>query len=124
MTKGRVCPRCGGEFRPEIETCPDCDATLAEGDWAVEEHALESQEASVVVLRTSDPGVLALAQSVLAGEGVRFAVTNERMVGLFPVAFGAPTLDRKYRAAEIEVLASSADRARDLLAELADESTE
>lgn len=75
-------------------------------------------DASVVVLRTTDPSVLALARARLEGAGIRCAVRNERMIGLYPIVFGGPTIDSRFREAEIEVLSSSLPKARAVLDDL------
>ena len=113
-----ICPGCKGEFRPGSDTCPDCGCPLVEAASVADESSPASREDSVVVLRTSDAAILALARSLLEDADITYAVNNERMVGLYPSAFGAPTLDAKHRAAEIEVLDSNAGRARELLAGL------
>jgi hypothetical protein len=112
------CPLCHGEFRPEGVSCPDCGVSLEPAEPALDGSDRTVVDTSVVVLRTTDPSVLALAKARLEGAGIRFAVMNERMIGLYPSVFGGPAIDSKYRDAEVEVLSSSLESARAVLDDL------
>jgi putative signal transducing protein len=67
----------------------------------------------VTVFRTNDPGLLAVAQSLLAEADIDFFVSGQAMSGLYPGGainpFGVP---------EIRVAAEDADEARELLKDL------
>jgi hypothetical protein len=112
------CPLCHGDFRPEVVRCPDCGVNLELVERAPQGSSRTVVDASVVVLRTTDPSVLALAKARLESAGIRYAVVNERMIGLYPSVFGGPTIDSKYRDAEVEVLSSSLENARAVLDDL------
>ena len=113
-----ICPQCRGEFRQGIGECPDCRVPLLSEDDAMVRTAELERERSVVVLRTADPSALALAQALLREADISFAVNNERMIGLFPSALSGPELDSRFRAAEIEVLESTRERALETLSDI------
>ncbi|MDQ3348445.1 MAG: DUF2007 domain-containing protein [Acidobacteriota bacterium] len=67
----------------------------------------------VTVFKSGDPGLLAVAQSLLESADIEFFVAGEVAGGLFPgavIRFGVP---------EVRVAAENADDARELLKELA-----
>jgi hypothetical protein len=68
----------------------------------------------VTVFSTNDPGLLAVARSLLEAEDIEFFVAGEAVTGLFPGGAVGP-----YGAPEIRVAAENADKARELLKELA-----
>ena len=68
----------------------------------------------VTVFKTNDPGLLAVAQSLLEEADIEFFVAGESVSGLYP---GGAT--GSYGVPEIRVAAQNADDARDLLKELA-----
>lgn len=65
----------------------------------------------VTVLRRTDPGVLALAKSLLDGAGIEFFIVGETIGGLYPGPVGPYT-------PEVRVAAKRAAEARALLKEL------
>ena len=72
----------------------------------------DDPKAPVTVFKTSDPGLLAIAQSLLEDADIHFFVAGQVMSGLYPgpiSPFGRP---------EIRVAAEHADEARELLKEL------
>ena len=68
----------------------------------------------VTVFRTNDPGLLAVAQSLLENANIKFFVAGQVVSGLYPGGATGP-----YGVPEIRVAAQTADEARDLLKELA-----
>ena len=67
----------------------------------------------VTIFKTSDPGLLAVAQSLLQDADIEFFVAGQVVSGLYPgpiSPFGTP---------EIRVAAENADEARELLKDLA-----
>jgi hypothetical protein len=68
----------------------------------------------VTVFRTNDPGLLAVARSLLEAGDVEFFVAGEAVTALFPGGAAGPC-----GAPEIRVAAENADKARELLKELA-----
>ncbi len=79
----KVCPDCGEEYRPEIERCADCGATLVSADEAGAA-ALPDPMAAVTevgpraqALTRADRAVeLRPAADLLAAAGVPFAIKN------------------------------------------------
>ena len=70
---------------------------------------MTTSDGPVTVLTTADPGLLAVAQSILEAAEIPFVVKGENQRIL-------PPFDR---AAEVQVGAADAEEARTLLAELA-----
>lgn len=70
--------------------------------------------APVTVFRTNDPGLLAVAQSLLEDANIKFFVAGQAVSSLYPGGATGP-----YGVPEIRVAARNADEARDLLKELA-----
>ena len=68
----------------------------------------------VTVFKTNDPGLLAVAQSLLRDADIEFFVAGEAVSGLFPGGATGP-----YGVPEIRVAVHNADEARDLLKDLA-----
>ena len=64
--------------------------------------------------QTNDPGLLAVAQSLLEEADIEFFVAGQVVSGLYPGGAIGP-----YGVPEIRVAAENADKARDLLRELA-----
>ncbi len=64
----------------------------------------------VTVFRTNDPGLLAVAQSLLEDADIQFFVAGQAVSGLYPGGVTGP-----YGVPEIRVAAQIADEARDLL---------
>lgn len=75
----------------------------------------ESENRFVVVMESGNLGDLAVAETVLGGEGIPFWRTEEAMQSFFPVN-GASMVRTK-----IQVPAEHAERALELLAELNNE---
>ena len=69
---------------------------------------------SVTVFRTNDPGLLAVAQSLLENTDIEFFIAGQATSGLYPGGATGP-----YGVPEIRVAAQKADEARALLKELA-----
>jgi Putative prokaryotic signal transducing protein len=67
----------------------------------------------VTVFRTNDPGLPAVAQSLLEGADIEFFVAGQAVSGLYPGGATGP-----YGVPEIRVAAQNADEARDLLKDL------
>ena len=67
----------------------------------------------LTVLRTHDPALLAVAQSLLEDADIEFFVAGQHFSGLYPGGAMGP-----YGVPEIRVAAQNADEARDLLKDL------
>jgi hypothetical protein len=110
------CPQCGSEYREGFTVCADCDVALVDQPPA-DEDAGRPDERLVTVLEAGDPGLLAMAHSLLDGEGIPASFPGEGLqslfgagsIGGFNVAIGP---------VGIQVPEEYAERARELLAEL------
>jgi hypothetical protein len=100
------CPRCRVEYEPGFTRCTDCDVELVEVLPAAKPPRRDSTEGVVTVFSTHDPGLAAVAESLLQSADIRFAARG--MVLPYP---GALPVD-------LQVLAGDADEARRILAEL------
>jgi hypothetical protein len=100
------CPKCRAEYAPGVTRCVDCDVGLVEVLPAAKPARRDSTDHLVTVLSTHDPGLAAFAESLLQSADIRFSVSG--MVLPYP---GALPVD-------LQVLASDADEARRILAEL------
>src|SRR5258706_8092246 len=68
------CPKCGDEYRPGFKVCAECGVSL------VEQSPVKSgaaHEAPVTVLSTRDPGLIAVAKSVLGASSIPFFASGE-----------------------------------------------
>jgi hypothetical protein len=70
-------------------------------------------ERPVTVFRSNDPGVLALARSLLDGAGIEFFMAGEVVSGLYPGRAEGP-----FGTPEIRVASADAHQAREVLKEL------
>jgi hypothetical protein len=98
------CPQCGSEYLDGISDCTDCGVKLAihppaevETEWI---HF-------VTVLTTRDHAELALAKSVLDGEGIPFFAKNDEVESLMAAG-----------PVEVQVPPEHEQAAKDLLAAL------
>ncbi len=99
------CPECHAEYVPGFTRCDDCDVDLVEV-LPAEPARRHSNDALVTVFSSHDPGLVAIARSLLQSAGIRFSVRGELLPypGAFPV--------------DLQVLAGDADEAQRILAEL------
>ena len=120
--QARYCPSCGGEFRPEIASCPECEQTLLSAEEMQRRFPEEHHDIgpAVTVLATPDLGILELARSMLTEEGIGCSVRNERMLGLFPALQSASAATQRFRTAELQVTERNAARARQILSGIED----
>jgi len=124
------CPKCGGEYRPGFTECIDCGVPLVEQLSKVEPpsplppvdrptpDSLSEPLELVTVLKTGDPGLVAVTKSLLQSADIRFMTQGEvvqDLVGWGPVGTGHnPILG----PAEIKVRSEDAEDARALLKDL------
>ena len=105
------CPQCHAEYMPGFTRCADCDVELVEMP-AVDKPARreparrEPMGDLVTVFSSRDPGLVSIAESLLQSADIRFSVRG----GLVPY----PTA----LSVDLQVLASDADDARRILADL------
>jgi hypothetical protein len=100
------CPKCRAEYSPGVTRCIDCGVGLVEVLPDAKTGRRDSTDHLVTVLSTHDPGLAAVAESLLQSADIRFSVSG--MVLPYPGALPV----------ELQVLAGDADEARRILAEL------
>ena len=100
------CPQCRGEYTPGLTRCADCDVELVEVLPADERHHDKAPDLTTV-FSSRDPGLVAVAKSLLQSADIRFLVRGELLQN--PLAFGP---------VELQVLATDADDARRILADI------
>ncbi len=61
----KYCPDCGGEFVPDLETCPDCGVALTTAPPAEPSH-----DAPVEIFTCADRALLPLVRATLSGAGI------------------------------------------------------
>jgi Putative prokaryotic signal transducing protein len=100
------CPKCHAEYAPGFTRCADCDVELVEVLPAAKPARRDSNDDLVTVFSSHDPGLAAIAESLLQSADIRFSVRGKLLPypGAFPV--------------DLQVLAGDADEARRILAEL------
>jgi Putative prokaryotic signal transducing protein len=105
------CPQCGEEFSWDVMICPTCDVETVDrlpGPEPTPDVEL------VPILATGDPGVIAMARSLLEGEEIDYFVRGEGLQDLF--GLGRITgFSFAMGPAQFLVRADDADRARALL---------
>ena len=116
------CPECGYEYRAGFRECPECQVPLVE-DQAGEvddsgREAVGSEDFELVtVLDTGNPGLVAVAKSVLDGSDILYIVEGEVQIGLFGV--GLPNKS----PVRIKVRQEDEAAARELLSEVEEEAS-
>lgn len=104
------CPECGGEFKPEISTCPECEV-----DLEVTEPVADSGNAMVRVYRSADASLLPVIQSLLEASAIPVTIQGGETAGLFPFGPVGGGSDDRYLGAVILVPEDRADEAKELL---------
>jgi hypothetical protein len=110
----KYCPECGEKYRWYEAECPVCHVALVDVDPGSN---ADPDLQVVAVFRTDDSGLLPLATLTLEGEHIEYFVSGTGLMSglpqqLFPSHHGDVP-------AEIFVGADNADKARELLADLA-----
>jgi hypothetical protein len=109
------CPQCGEEYSWDVMVCPTCDVDTVD---RLPGPAPTPDVELVRVLAAGDPGVIALARSLLDGEHVEYLLRGDGLQDLF--GFGRLTaFNYVVGPAEFWVRADDAARARELLRDLA-----
>lgn len=100
------CPKCHVEYVPGFTRCADCDVELVEVLPAAKSARRDSTDDLVTVFTSHDPGLVAIAESLLQSADIRFSVRG----ALLPYPGALPI--------DLQVLAGDVDEARRILAEL------
>jgi len=115
------CPQCESEYREGFTTCADCGVALVDTLSDLEDEEADN-EPTVTVLETGDPGELALAHSLLEAEGINAVFAGEGIQNLFGMGSLGAGFNVVVGPASVRVLAHDAERAREILAQLAQHS--
>ena len=105
------CPRCEQEFSWDVMVCPTCDVDTVDRLPGPEP---EPDAELVPVLATGDPGLIAVAKSLLDGEEIDYLIRGEGLQDLFGLG-RATSYNFAMGPAEFWVRADDAERARELL---------
>jgi hypothetical protein len=114
------CPSCGGEFRPSISECPDCEVELVPDTEDPRVPEPPPAYALVPVLATGNPALLAVAESLLIDAGIAFEKTGEGLQDLFGWGRLGTGFNPVVGPAVLRVHDEDEATARELLAELED----
>lgn len=104
------CPNCKCEYVKGIKICPDCNIALVDKLSSEASKKDEKTYELVKIFTSTNPGTLALAKSILDGEGIKYYVNNEFMQTVYGVGSGFP--------AEIIVRDCDSKNASELLSDL------
>ena len=132
------CPKCHAEYIPGFTRCADCNVALVEELPARPKRAREAKPADpprpdlppcdelelVTVLVSGDPGLIAVAKSLLGAAEIPFAVQGDGVQDLVGIGRITNAFNVMTGPAKLQVAAQDADDARELLADLiADQGT-
>jgi putative signal transducing protein len=112
------CPECGSEYREGFVQCADCDVPLVDTPPLEPFHP---EGELVTVLETPDPGLIALAESLLLGADIPYLKKGDQIQDLF--AAGRLGINPVTGPVEIQVLPDQVEAARAALTELEVEET-
>ena len=109
------CPQCEKEYPWHVMICPACDVDTVDRLPGPE----PTPDAKLVsVYSTANPALIAIAKSLLDGEGIDYLVKGEGFQDLFGLG-SMTTYSLAMGPPEFWVREDDADRARALLAEVA-----
>lgn len=100
------CPQYHAEYVAGFTRCADCGVELVEALPEAKASRNDATDHLVTVFSSHDPGLVAIARSLLQSADIRFSVRGE----LLPYPGALPV--------ELEVLAGDADDARLILADV------
>jgi hypothetical protein len=111
-----ICPQCRERYRWYETTCPNCQVTLVDRVEGVPEPDPETELVSV--FRTTDSGLLPLAEMTLRDEHIEYAVRRLSNDVRRSYSVAVTDYNNPLDAAEVVVASADAARARDLLVDL------
>jgi len=114
------CPSCGGEFRPVVTECPDCEVELVPGPAEPDDAVPPPAYALVPVLETGNPALIAVAESLLTNAGIPFEKRGDRLQDLFGWGRIGTGFNVVIGPVVLHVHADDDERARELLENLED----
>lgn len=126
------CPKCHAEYIAGFTRCSDCDVPLVDELPSPPErtHRSGAHDALhagrpphhdldlVTVLASGDPGLMAVAKSLVRSAGIPFLVQGEGVQDLFGVGRIGSGFNVVTGPARLQVGADDADDAREVLADL------
>jgi hypothetical protein len=112
------CPVCDTEHADFEQNCPICEAELVDDPPAEGEDNPLADSRLVSVFRSDDPGILPLATMALEAEGISHFVKSEGKTDTLDWTRSQPPTNRPL-VQQVLVRSDMADRARDVLADLA-----
>ena len=113
------CPQCGSEYREGFFECADCEVALVDKPPPPEPHP---DVDLVTVLETSDPALLAIAESLLLEEEIPYLKKGDQIQDLF--ALGRLGLNVVVGPVLLQVPEAHAENAREMLETLTSEIAE
>lgn len=126
------CPKCGAEYVAGVTHCSDCDLLLVEELPTPPRRARKPERPDpvrpdrpprhdlqlVTVLASGDPGLMAVAKSLLQSADIPFLVQGEGVQDLFGVGRVGSGFNIVTGPAKLQVGLDDADDARELLSDL------
>jgi hypothetical protein len=110
------CPQCERAFPRDVMVCPDCDVDTV--DRLPREGPEPTPDAKLVrVFSAGDPGIIAIARSLLEGENIDYFVRGDGLQDLF-AAGRLTSYNFAIGAAEFWVREDDAENVRVLLQDL------
>jgi len=110
------CPDCGAEYRPGFAECADCGVALV--STPPPEDRPDPDSKTVEVFKTTDPMMLPIVQSILAGADIDFFVQGEEALGLLPLGPFGSSASGGTLAARVHVFERDEEAVRVLLCEI------
>lgn len=111
------CPECKLEYREGHERCADCNVPLVES-LPPEEEGDPAPLDLVTVFEAGDPGVLAMAHSMLDEQNIPYLTLGEGLQDLFGLGRIGTGFNILTGPAQIQVEAGREEEVRALLAQL------
>ena len=122
LARVMFCPSCRAEYQQGVAICPDCEIDLVEDQPAPE---LPSDLDLVSVFETADVSLLPVIKSLLQSVEIPFLTQGDEALGVLPVGragAGGLTASGHGLVASILVVREREQEARDLLADIVEES--
>lgn len=111
------CPKCKAEYREGFEECKECNTPLV--DVLPQELANQQDYIKfVTAYKTSNPGLIAFAKSILEAEGIEYFIKGEGVQDLFGLGRLGTGYSPLVGVAEIQVDEYELERAKGLLKEM------
>ncbi len=112
------CPQCRSEYRAGFTRCDDCDVPLVATLPPLPEAGDPSPRDLVTVFETGDPGLLAMAHSLLDEERIPYLTLGEGLQDLFALGRFGTGFSILAGPVHIQVERERAEEVRTLLAKL------